>query len=900
MPQEALTPAAPSVDTAVDPSAPLSAAPDSASAAQVPDVPAAFPAGVTRFFCLVRRKADQVEVLPLARLADGRFTTLSDRERLSRFTPDGRVRLDFVPPDRCRHGAFVILAFDPEKELRRPYMGLGPRHLNYKRLRLEERVASADELDVFLVVAPAAGEAERPGPEGWPSTMKVAPAGALEEAQKGVAVPREGARRRRLRHPHPVLVAALGRLYGPVRLTEDVADGSVAAEGLGADGVFEYVEAEHAHFFAASVPGAGPDVPARTLVFADLHGLERRREDVLTDDDLLERLARAVDDRAFEPNAFAQWMKGRRSGLEFFSADPAVRRERVKRLRAVLADDASRTAHYEALATILEALFVRTTAVEGPLFAALLERCAADPKIIRGLAVCREAREEVEARRLELARIEEAHRSAAAVEEAQAEEVRAARREEAERLESRLAALRAEIHCAGTIEDLEVRRREAETALDAAVRRRARVERDLRALETRRRSAAAGRGRPEAAGAGLPQKAPLPLPLSLPPAAPQEAASGVLAASDASETSETSDRRLPPACWRGAAVSPLAGRDLALALAERIRRAFPMTVEEALALLLAWGQRRFTILAGPAGCGKTTLVRGFAAALGIDAVGRLQSERTTPGWTTPETAFGGGGTLAPFLQDLAAEAAAGAAELPAWVVFDDAHLAPLEAWAGALLRADEGAAGEVELTPRGGRIPLAPACRFTAVMETGVDGTIPGLSAAAAERAAVVRVEQPAVLPTTLWSPAAPAGLEGGAAALGHLMRLLAPEGERLAHLIAAQPKDLHRAVDVEIYLGECGLMPSLRVRRDVRRFIAAGSAVFPGDPLEAGRKAADHALSQRVTPFLEAGAAADPARRGVFEELERRAKARGFLRFARDMHRLAEALQREAARYAF
>lgn len=143
----------------------------SAAPEEVRDVLAPYPAGVTRFFCLVRRKSDQVDALPLARFTDGRFTALGDRWRVSCFPPDGRVRLDFVPPDRCRHGAFVILAFDPEKELRRPYMGLGPRHLNYKRMRLEERVAPADELDLFLVTAPAGSEAERPGPDGWPASM---------------------------------------------------------------------------------------------------------------------------------------------------------------------------------------------------------------------------------------------------------------------------------------------------------------------------------------------------------------------------------------------------------------------------------------------------------------------------------------------------------------------------------------------------------------------------------------------------------------------------------------------------------------------------------------------------------------------------------------------------------
>lgn len=262
MPQEALT------------SAPHPAAPE-----EIRDVLAPYPAGVTRFFCLVRRKSNQVDALPLARFTDGRFTALGDQWRVSCFPPDGRVRLDFVPPDRCRHGAFVILAFDPEKELRRPYMGLGPRHFNYKRLRLEERVAPADELDLFLVTAPAGSEAERPGPDGWPASMRIAPAGTVEEAQKGVLVPREGARRRRLRHPHPVLVSALGRLYGPVGLVNDVADGSLSVEGLGADGVFDYVEAAAASLFAMQVPGAGPDDPARPLVFADVHGAQKRRED---------------------------------------------------------------------------------------------------------------------------------------------------------------------------------------------------------------------------------------------------------------------------------------------------------------------------------------------------------------------------------------------------------------------------------------------------------------------------------------------------------------------------------------------------------------------------------------------------------------------------------------------
>lgn len=290
-------------------------------------------------------------------------------------------------------------------------------------------------------------------------------------------------------------------------------------------------------------------------------------------------------------------------------------------------------------------------------------------------------------------------------------------------------------------------------------------------------------------------------------------------------------------------MSPLTGAKLVDHLIDTLTVRRPYAAEDVLNLYLTVTQHFLTIFAGAPGSGKTS-----ACTLIADALGLVKAERFLPvsverGWTSKRDFIGYWNPLTKRFESadsaryeavrmMDVEARRGMATAPYFMLLDEANLSPMEYyWADFMNVSDE--RGNLAFLSLGGdtRCRIPDHLRFLATINN--DFTTEALSPRLLDRAAIVTLPETEIVSPTDLADAPLIPWRAMTATFG-----AKPADERVKTLVA----------ELEAAFAGLGIAPSIRTRKDLLGYVAAGIPLFgnTATPL-------DYAAMQRLIPKVNA-----------------------------------------------
>lgn len=290
-------------------------------------------------------------------------------------------------------------------------------------------------------------------------------------------------------------------------------------------------------------------------------------------------------------------------------------------------------------------------------------------------------------------------------------------------------------------------------------------------------------------------------------------------------------------------MSPLTGAKLVDHLIDTLTVRRPYAAEDVLNLYLTVTQHFLTIFAGAPGSGKTS-----ACTLIADALGLVKAERFLPvsverGWTSKRDFIGYWNPLTKRFESadsaryeavrmMDVEARRGMATAPYFMLLDEANLSPMEYyWADFMNVSDE--RGNLAFLSLGGdtRCRIPDHLRFLATINN--DFTTEALSPRLLDRAAIVTLPETEIVSPTDLADAPLIPWRAMTATFG-----AKPADDRVKALVA----------ELEAAFAGLGIAPSIRTRKDLLGYVAAGIPLFgnTATPL-------DYAAMQRLIPKVNA-----------------------------------------------
>ena len=310
------------------------------------------------------------------------------------------------------------------------------------------------------------------------------------------------------------------------------------------------------------------------------------------------------------------------------------------------------------------------------------------------------------------------------------------------------------------------------------------------------------------------------------------------------------------------------GKALAAHLAGLIRKVRPYDENTALNLFICYVQNFLTVFAGAPGCGKTSICRLMADALGLTSVdarfdgtppggrslSRFVNVPVEYGWTTKRDFIGYRNPLTGrfespdparwgLIRQLDAEANSEVGSVyPAMMLLDEANLSPMEYyWADFMRLCDGNRNPGIVTLQSSGPSAVPDTLRFVATINS--DATTETLSPRLIDRAAVITLPVPTTTDMQLLSGTQ---AKGPLIPWSELQSVFAMNsGRRIS--------DSARRMlgEIEAGFGEVGIRLSPRSRAQVDGFVATASSLFVDNGRSAQVEAFDFAVMQKLLPRI-------------------------------------------------